>query len=316
MKSVFTIFFSFFMGINLYADELKIHIIKPMYEIRWSSPSSLGFSTGLNSIRNDYAPIGHFAVELKCTNSNSFGVNHILTGMERVSKEESKRITLDKKLGLGSMIYPFRGQLVNYDQSLRELVLAKNEHRLKTITVPISSMSCDEGLEYINKWISHRSYTVYGGSMNALQGEGAGCADFAMSVFSVVTGTEAPSEWFAKVRIPSELMGDGHNKKVDFSNILTSFNWAKSTESGVNYKIADGNKVHTWLSKVSKSNDFLYTTHLFPNGVLYSSGSDFKKMAMDTAKNHYSTRYVRDFSYRYRDPQFDFKKLWLSIKKK
>jgi hypothetical protein len=316
MIKLFFSFLSLVVSIYGYADELKIHVIKPMYKIDWSSPSSLGLTSGLNTIRKDYAPIGHFAVELNCSNSNSFGIKQVLTGMERISKEESKRITLSKKLGLGSMTYPFKGQLVNYGQSLREIELARNEHRLKTITVPISSHSCEEGLNFIDKWIHHRSYSIYGGNMNALEGEGAGCSDFAMSIFSIVTGIEPPSAWFASVKIPSRLMGDGESKKVEFSDVLTSFSWAKKEEPGIKYKIVDGNKVHEWLGEITTSNEYYFTKHLFPNGVMLPPEVDFNNFAAESAKNYYSSYYVKGFTYQYSDSNSSTQNIWQSIKKK
>src|SRR5690606_25456556 len=93
------------------ADELKIHVIKPQYKINWSNPMSLAFTTGLNALKKDYAPIGHFIVDLKCSRPNRYGVQHVITGMEREDKKESNKIVLKQKLGLGSLIYPFQGAI-------------------------------------------------------------------------------------------------------------------------------------------------------------------------------------------------------------
>ena len=100
-----------------HADELKIYVIKPNTRINWSSPSMLSITSGLDSAGSDYAPIGHFAVEVKCSLPNHLEINHILTGMERVNKVESRKITLEQKLGLGSLIYTFKGALESAAES-------------------------------------------------------------------------------------------------------------------------------------------------------------------------------------------------------
>ena len=106
---------------NTFKNELKVHIITPEFRINWKSPRSLALTSGLNSIKDDYAPIGHFAVELNCATPNKYGAKHVLTGMERMSKKESQRITLKKKLGLGSLFYDFAGNLQSAEQTRKEI---------------------------------------------------------------------------------------------------------------------------------------------------------------------------------------------------
>jgi len=79
---------------------MSIYVIRPKFRISWKSPSSLLFKTALNSAGGDYASIGHFAVELKCSNVNQLSINHVMTGMERVDKKQSQKIVLKEKLGL------------------------------------------------------------------------------------------------------------------------------------------------------------------------------------------------------------------------
>ena len=74
-------------------------------EINWSSPSSLAITSGMNSLGSDYAPIGHFAIELTCSAPNRYGVKHVLTGMERFNKKASTEIIRKNGLGLGSLVH-------------------------------------------------------------------------------------------------------------------------------------------------------------------------------------------------------------------
>lgn len=70
-------------------NELMIHIIAPKFRINWDSPKSLGSSKGLNSMKEDYPPIGHFAVELNCEIPNKYGAK---THSYRHGRDEKKRV--------------------------------------------------------------------------------------------------------------------------------------------------------------------------------------------------------------------------------
>jgi hypothetical protein len=264
---MFKIFIIQFLLFSIsYANELKLYVITPKAPIIWASPQTLAITTGLNSITKDYAPIGHFAVEVNCENSNRFGVKHVLTGMERENKKESQKITLNKKLGLGSLIYPFEGALQSAKATKKDLIKAKIDGRLKIIRIPTTTNRCQQMLGFLEDWIKHGAFTIYGGAKNTAEGEGAGCADFAMEFFKMATNRAVPAEWMAQVNVPKRLMGDGLDKKVDFSEILKTMTWETSSE-GFPYKIADTNKVDMWLPKnlVKKNGVYFYDAHLKEN---------------------------------------------------
>src|SRR5690606_31629673 len=192
-----------------HADELKLHVIRPKYKINWSSPMSLALTTGLDSIRKDYAPIGHFIVDLKCSRPNRYGVRHVITGMERENKKESQQIVLKQKLGLGSLIYPFKGAIQSSKTSLHEMELAKKDGRMRTLRIPTTPQRCEMDMRFLEQWIENGSYSVYGGGKETHLGEGGGCADFAMSFVKIITQEEIPRSWQAQVLIPHKLIGDG-----------------------------------------------------------------------------------------------------------
>jgi len=79
-------------------DELRIHVTKPRFKISWESPRHLLLSGGFNSLKKDYAPIGHFTVEITSSVPNRFGIQHVLTGMERQLLKNPIRIFLHLKL--------------------------------------------------------------------------------------------------------------------------------------------------------------------------------------------------------------------------
>jgi hypothetical protein len=299
----------------LHADEFKVHVIKPRLKVRWNSPSSLGITSGLNSITKDYAPIGHFAVELNCSQELSNGVSKVLTGMERVNKKESKRITLKNKLGLGGMIYSFKGSLVSEKVSRMEIQKAKKQRRLKTLVMPISKVDCHRGLLFIEKWIKHGSYKVYGGNKDSIRGEGGGCADFMSTLFKVITGLNPPSEWFVKLRIPRDLIGDGDLVRVPFTKVLTRFRWAKDGEDSVQYQTADTNSAYRWLRKRSKRNEsYYYTKHLFKTKLMYSNSPDPLNTILEAAERSELSSPLEPFLYHYETSAIEETKVWKSIK--
>lgn len=285
-----------------HADELKIHVIEPRFRIDWSSPSNLAITSAVDSARDDYAPIGHLAVEINCTNRNKYGTSHVLTGMEREDKELSRQITLKKKLGLGSLIYPFKGALQTSKSTLTEMTLATTDARIKTISIPTSPDRCDLMLDFIDRWIKSGSYQVYGGGKDVARGEGAGCADFAMKLFEIATGQQPPHEWIVSVDVPKYLIGDGKNKKVEFQKILARSVWANPNESSMHFEIADTNLVFDWLMKKTRATSrvYQYTDHIFPTNVMYGRKDDFQRLVDDYADRMKTPEPLKPFTFKYK----------------
>lgn len=249
---------------HTYSDELKIYVIKPPRgRVNWKNPSALAMSTFINSTGHDYAPIGHFAVEVNCSNKNRYGVNRILTGMERKSKAESRKIVLSKKLGFGSLLWSFEGALQSKDVSLHDILQGLKQKRMKVIKVPTSKARCDQMLDFVEQWIDNGSYRVYGGMKNVSSGEGAGCADFAMELFRIATHQER-KDWSVHINIPTKLIGDGAQKQVKFTKLLTRFKWATEDEESFYYTIPDTNITLDWLKPRMKKRqlEYVYTEHL------------------------------------------------------
>ncbi len=247
-----------------FKNEIKFHTITPRIKIRWNSPATLASTAGINSMGNDYAPIGHFAVEINCEQPNKYGINHVLTGMERADKAESRKIVLEKKIGLGSLFYNFPGDLQNADSTAEELRQAKEAGRLTTVTVPTSAERCQKAMDFIDQWIEQGSYTIYGGNKKVALGEGSGCADFALEFFTIATSVVVPDDLLVKVLVPNKLIGDSKNKKIKYSNILTTFKWGKSTKTSKLYVTPDSNRVreYLYLNATQIDDNYVYLRHL------------------------------------------------------
>ena len=311
----YILFFALFIIQNSsYANnDFRVHIITPKIPINWSTPASLGISSGLNSISKDYAPIGHFAVQLNCSKALPNGVKSILTGMARKDKKGSQKITIKKKLGLGSLIYSFDGKLVSAQESQNEIDMAKGQNRLKTIVLPLSEIDCYRGLLFIEQWIKHGSYNIYGGGKDTQHGEGAGCADFMSTVFKTVTGKEHPHQWLAQVNIPKKLIGDGLHTQVSFTSILRSFHWGENNTNSLPFKIADTNRVFNWLKKRTNKNSYLYSTHIFPNGFMYKKGMNPQEILYQEAARRENSKPLKKFLFDYQVSEKEVKKVWKKI---
>lgn len=275
---------------DVFKNILKVHTIVPRVKINWNRPNTLAATAGINSLLKDYAPIGHFAVEVQCEQANEFGVNHILTGMERLSKRESEKITMRERLGLGSLFYNFRGDIQGSLSTLDELHKAKKQRRLTTVSIPVSAERCQKMLEFTKQWIISGSYTVYGGAKDVEYGEGAGCADFALEYFKIATDIEPTKELFAEVRVPKSLIGDGEGKRVHFIKTLVAFRWARENEPHEVYRTPDTNKVLEYILGNSKTKEthYLYLRHLDPTEDIGIWSTDlpivFKEKLVDLAE--------------------------------
>lgn len=260
-----------FLGISntcdakTFKNELKFYIIKPKFRLNWKSPRSIAIKSALNSLGKNYAPIGHFAVEVNCELPNEMGVSHVLTGMEQHGSVKSSKVTLKKKLGFGSVVsYDWPGDLQSVEDSLRVIEKAKYDGRLTTVIVPTSASRCHSALKYINAWIENGSYTVYGGNKNAFKGEGSGCADFALVLFHIATSVTPVDDIFVHVNVPHKLIGDGEGKKAPFWKILLAGKWAQNVEDGVLYTTPETNRTVEYLQRtaVNFDNIYLYLRHL------------------------------------------------------
>lgn len=255
---------SFTSFAKTFNNELKFYIIKPKHELKWDSPRSLAYTSAINSMGKNYAPIGHFAVEVNCDEPNGRGISHVLTGMERHPSEKGSKIVLKKKLGLGSVLYDWQGDLQSADTAKAVIEKAKKDNRLKTVIIPTTPSRCQSALKFIDAWIENGSYTVYGGNKDAFNGEGSGCADFALVLFHIATSVTPTREIFVEVDIPKNLIGDGKNKKIPFSKILSSGRWAAKGEESVSYVTPETDRTVAYLERnaVAFDQKYLYLRHL------------------------------------------------------
>lgn len=285
MKSLILIFLVAVSSSRALGASLKIYVIRPEIAISWVSPRTLAITSGLDSIGNDYAPIGHFAVKIQCDAAYGNYGKTVLTGMERQNKKESMRIVRDKGIGLGSLTYTFRGALQGAAQSEDEISRARKAGRLRSILIPTSEARCQSMMRFLDRWIQAGSYLNYGGGKKTELGEGAGCADFAEAMFKIATGTRVPPEWKVQLLIPQGLIGTPE-RRVELTSVLKATDWAHFTEPHVPYEIMDTDRVMEWFKGRLDSSveEYFFKDHLFPTGAIYADGFDFTSSALKSAK--------------------------------
>jgi hypothetical protein len=228
--------------------ELKIHIINPSSPLNWNSPRSLLWSALKNHLRNDYAPIGHFFVELEVKTANEHGVKHLLTGMSRANAKESEKIIREKKLGLAAFFYDFKGKLDAASVAVPEIADAKKKNRYQLIETKVTEEEAQAMLAFLADWIAKGSFRHYGGGVSLHRGEGSGCAEFAIHFLSLIKGEYAclPA-WDRAVWIPKEFLGDGQKKISYLKLFLNGSKWASGPLDGVFYRVPDPELVTRWV---------------------------------------------------------------------
>jgi hypothetical protein len=313
--SLISLIFFFAGSVTAHADHLKVYVIKPRIPIDWSSPSNLSVTSGLDSaVGNDYAPIGHFAVEVSCTNFNRYGARRVLTGMERKNKKESSRIVMKNGLGLSSLTYSFVGALQPASEVIKDVNQAQKDGRLQIIEVPTSAARCDSMMQFIENWIDSGSYTIYGGGKQTSLGEGAGCADFAMELFQIATESKVEPKWLAHVKIPKSLMKTSE-KKISFLRLLTRFRWADADEASVDFQIPDTDLVTNWLKKNMKTcaGRYLWTRHVLSESQSELSCAEQTVLAR-TQVLSLPSRPLAAFQFRY-ETEASQEQIWAQIAK-
>ena len=232
--------------------EMTLYFTNPPKPLNWKSPRTLSLTTARNSMGNDYAPIGHVNVRLKCDSPNAQGVSHILTGMSRKDKKESKRIVKKKKIGLGTLFYDFRGTLDNAEAAHKEIEDAAQEKRLNGLKIQISEKVCQKLIVYVDEWIKNGSYEHYGSGLNTGIGEGAGCAAFGVEFMKLAGLQDYTDEWFRTVIVPTALIGTKTNKVSMTKMAFTKIPWGKNPEDGVTLRQYDPELMNDWVEKLVK----------------------------------------------------------------
>ena len=232
--------------------EFKLHVITSRKPLDWTSPRSLLLSTLFNHLIQDKAPIGHFFIEFDSQEANAHGVKKVLTGMSRFNKNESSLLVIQKKLGLGTFFFDFKGKLDHALQAKQELEWAKKRNRLKTILVSITPEASKILFDELDAWIRHGSFRHYGGGLQILKGEGSGCAEFGAHFLNLALQLKAiPKEWIRSVFVPHELIGNPKTeKKISiFDVFLNGKAWAKNANEGILYQTPDMDLTWNWMEE-------------------------------------------------------------------
>ena len=220
-----------------YSNELIIHIFKAPGKFSWNRVDSLVLASAKNVALNKSYPIGHFAVELNCKNTDGAQV-HVLTGMARKSPKEANKLIRRKKLGLGALMYSFEGRLESSSEIKEKIVKLSAKNRYKFVTIPVSLERCNEMIFFLDEWIQNESYSIYGGNKDVESGEGAGCSDFAEQFFRIAIGRNFPESWIVNKNISTSLIGTDNNP-VNLTRLLFRKNFVKEHENSINFRIAD-----------------------------------------------------------------------------
>jgi hypothetical protein len=232
-------------------SEFVLHIIPPPKRLNWTNPRRLLIRSFLNHLFADPAPIGHLFVEFGGDLANEQGVSRVLTGMSRISLQESSKVVRAEKLGLGSFFYDFRGRLDVATDALEEIEWAKRKKRYASIRVSLTAEKTAEMMKVMEEWIANGAFRHYGGGHRVETGTGSGCAEFGMFFLSMALGVKATHpDWFRSVIAPREFVGGKsfNGRKVSLLKMLFDGNqWAKSESDGYRYQTPDPELMFDWV---------------------------------------------------------------------
>jgi hypothetical protein len=255
MKKLITLAMLTLFSTTAFAQSyLKIFMVVPPKPIKWESPKKLFTSTVRNSWYNDYAPNGHYMVNIISDVPNKYGHTSVITGMSRTNKMATMIETIKKGLGMSAMDYMFSGDIDSAEADVHEIIKAKKQDRLYSIQLPISTEKALEMMDFMDDWIRYGAFSRYSGNKNVKRGEGSGCADFATQFIEMALDGHIPrDEWIRSVYLPHNLMGVVEGREDKRVKLLKLFfnkeKWGTSNEDGHLFTTPDPDLMAEWILK-------------------------------------------------------------------
>lgn len=239
--------------------ELTVFVVPSLYELDWSSPSTL-FVTTFKSIsiamfrKNAYS-IGHMFIELSTPLLDSV----VLTSIRSSRGPEKRKLVLNEKIGLGILGAYLTGQMETRKELTKRIVHFSSEKKLTFIKFRLSETSAERVVDYIRKFTSkgengHAPCEFYGGAFwPRFENEGAGCTSFGVAAMEVAGLDINHPEWMVSVNIPMALVGGEYNShnKVSRKSICKARYWHSGDGiENVDYiffSIYDPSLIYNWI---------------------------------------------------------------------
>jgi hypothetical protein len=215
--------------------------------------------------------------------------------MTNVSGSETRDAILKKGLAMAVVYHNFEGTLERSKSLIEDLTEIASKGRVETLVVPTTEDRCERMMEFMDRWITHASYRVYGGNKDVIHGEGSGCADFARVLFEVATGAKMPEEWIVRRKIPRRFIGTKEDPVSVLEFLMQKNEWAQPGEPFVEYVTPDPSWVYQWIKKRKKD---AFGEYVWPHPI-----------------DERSPKPLAPFKYRYRNTQTSAE-IWNRIKLK
>jgi hypothetical protein len=261
--------------------KLIFNIYKSPIGINWKNPATLAATTAINTALVGHKQFGHTLGHLSIKIVAPKNESTICTGIERVSLDESRALTLKEGAGLGTLIHNFKGQLEGEAEvnGAIEYSLKSGGKDLHCIEFLISDQAYQRMREYYQLFKASKTWLNYCMNNHPRYGEGSGCTAYGISFLEVIGFKQENllSKWRGEVLLPIDLIGpysdtlyqENHEeqtalnkqrKKVSILQLLNPFSsknsWAKSDEDHIKVLYYSPDLMFKWVNHVVSNNQF------------------------------------------------------------
>jgi hypothetical protein len=193
----FAILMALIFSLNLAANELKLHVIKPNGPINWDNYISYVWTKGRNIFNGDDFPLGTFIAEVRCMEKHESGAGRFMISHKVINDDRKKsKIHFYHDTKEVSMYYNFKSKLHTYGEANNQVQAARREGRLKTLVIPTTAFRCWQMGEYVDDMLGSFAYT-YEQRLRPFGRQERQAFPFTPAIlYEIATGLKLPKDWY------------------------------------------------------------------------------------------------------------------------
>ena len=299
--------------------EITVYIFAPAQAINWQSPATLYKSVKKSYLASFFHKKKRFLGHLAFSIQSPLIEKPLYISIAATDKKGFLKQLFQRKIGLGILGYPFKGDLETDEYVLKSLQYHSKKNKLASIKYQINEAAAKRVLAFLKVFTGEQQNHPapshnYGGAFWPLyENEGAGCSALTLAALEVA-GIPLPEKesWKINCNIPISLIGGtlDENKKVSLRKIKNTTQWF--TQNGVEnidyvpYEIFDPNLLWQWFQKQPKAAASpAFVKNNKTDAVLYF---DYRSVKTPTENSIFSKRPVENFFLHHYYPPIYIKK--------
>ncbi|QDK36907.1 hypothetical protein DOE51_04525 [Bdellovibrio sp. NC01] len=266
---LFSIFTMMLMAhVRAHADELELLFYRAPQPLDWSTPGALVRS----AYHNSFAKVGHWENDNYRWDIYPHGISHVNIKLQCGSKSPVYRgMTSDrsnfsyawdlmvKGRALETFLIDVQGRFYKNDEVLKWLSILESQDYVRRFQLKLNSAQCSRLENYLAQYEKLKLWTVYGGLRSqALWGQGAGCADFAVSFLKILNlfPEEIATHWRRELKVPLRLLSsETRDADISFWKYIRGADgtWAKDSKNAVVFSFYDPELMYRWVGAKNKA---------------------------------------------------------------